>query len=121
MISEVAEVTDETDDETGDVDSLTAEVLEKPPTSRPPPLPKQPPTRPEPAAAKPQAALQPPPSPHPAPMIQAAADAGQKVIAPTLVVPQPLEGDVGEFIGELEAMLPTNFGTAVEATLSLEL
>jgi hypothetical protein len=79
----------------------------QPPT--PPPFPPQPPT-PPPRAVE----LQAPPSPPPAPHLTPSA------LSPVVVAPVRLEvTDVGEFIGEIEALQPASFGDVLAATLSL--
>jgi hypothetical protein len=104
-----------------DPDGETAKLPKKEiaaPRSVPPPLPPDPSA----PAGRTQISLDAPPSPTPAPVIQAAAEVGQRVIGPVVVKPPPLEASaVGEFIGELEQRQPATFGEVIEATLSLEL
>jgi hypothetical protein len=73
-------------------------------------------------AGKTQISIDAPSSPTPAPVIAAAANAGNKPIGPKIVQPPPLEAkDVGEFIGELDESSLVTFGEVIDAALSLEL
>ncbi len=105
------------------VEPLPAEVLQPP---VPPPLPK--PAAPAIAKAKPVEAppaeveLEPAPAPEPAPAIAEAVAAGTVTLRPVVSTPiRVAAGDVGEFIGAVQATGPATFGEVIDMALSMDL
>jgi len=105
------------------VEPLLAEVVQPP---VPPPLPK--PAAPAIAKAKPVEAppaeveLEPAPAPEPAPAIAEAVAAGTVTLRPVVSTPiRVVAGDVGEFIGAVQATGPATFGEVIDMALSMDL